>query len=465
MVDRLVWLAPLVALGLLLPERSPYAPVPAADEIAGLAALALAALPWRFRRRPRLGIAALIAAAPWLHGAVSLLRASLGDLTTYPYDPGLPLQGPLEDLAVGAEVSGLLLAALAMVALTGPHRGGRPRPGLALAAGLGLFALTRLDDAFEAGLFSPAFPVVAFELVPGQLLLGAIGLAALRGASRDALVRSATLAATAVAASALAGEARLHAMNLDNAYWREGFFLPCGHPHHFFPDHAPHVLAMERGAYVVLAVAGLAAVTWLARGRLRAVLGPALVLGLAVGSNDAAMYAMGQTIEANEVPAALPFVPSRGDGAAYYFDGPDLEMRRDGSRVVHRDPAAMLAVEAGTPWRHVAPLLDHRSDLGVLFVLTPTRALEEWRPAWAEELRWFAHVHPTPRYAVTAIPWCAGARRLLDTRRIRVDRAGGLHGNREPSSRPYELALAPDPDATLDVVLRAAEKLGPVCFE
>lgn len=476
MLDRFVWLAPAAALALWMPERSPWGLPPDADLVAWIAAGALALLPWVVRRRPRLGVAALIAAAPWLHGAGRLLARALTHESPqrWAYDAAEWVRGPLRDLAYGAELSMLLLAALALVALTGPHRGARPRPFIALAAGLGLASLCVLDDVFvaERPWMTPV-PDVLLQLRPAEVLVGAVGLAALRGASRDALTRAATLASMSVAASALAGSARLHEMALSGALWQPGVLLPCGHPIPYTTGTAPHLVAFDRATGVVFGVAGVAAVAWLARGRLRSVAGPALGLLLAVGLNDAAMLAMGQRFDANPAPAELPFVPARGIGARLYFDEPDMVVRRDGTWISIHDDGALMAVESGTEWRHVAAALEARPGWAVLFVVEPTNAPWRWREEWREELPWLAHVHPTPRYEVEAIPWCHGygSRGFGDPEPLRIHADGSLdppptawHWSVGEPSPSY--ALRPDPDATLDMVLRAGWKPAvSVCFE
>ncbi|MCA9608994.1 MAG: hypothetical protein KC619_25510 [Myxococcales bacterium] len=468
-LDRLVWLAPAAALALWMPEWSPYWPLPVAHPVAWIAAGVLAALPWVIRRRPRLGLAAMIAAAPWLVSAGRLLVRALTYETPrrWAYDPADWVRGPLRDLAFGAELSMLLLAALALVALLGPHRGVRPRPLLALAAGAGLASLCVLDDAFvaEPAWMTP-YPHVLLQLRPAEILVGAVGLAALRGASLDALTRAATLAATSVAASALAGTARLHEMALDSALWRPGVLLPCGHPLPYVVGAASHLVALDRATGVVVAVAGVAAIAWLARGRLRSVAGPALALLLVVGLNDAAMFAMGRRFEPNAAPAELPFVPTHGSGVRLYFDEPDVVIRRDGTWSSVHDDGALLAVESGTEWRHVAAALDTRSTWAVSFVVEPTNAQWPWREAWRDELPWLAHVHPTPRYEVDAIPWCGGYELRGDGEQVlvRIHADGSLDPPPAPwpwdgGDLPPSHGLRPDPDATLDVVLRATRKL------
>lgn len=455
MGDRAKWLLPLAALWLWSEPLDPYAWIPCVWIAARVAAVALALLPW-IAPRSWLGWATLVAAVPWLTGAGQLAwseatGAPLGPFFDAPFGESTGLG--LAMMARGAEASFLLLSALAVVAVVGRRGTERPHRDVAAAAALGAIALHLLDPLLESSL--PDDLALGPPRLPLVLALAALALAALRGVTRAALTRAATIALGAALAAHLAFEARLHCRWFGFTEWSPGGCV--GPP---WLHHEPYaaIPTLEALVAITFTIAAIAAVGWLARGRARAVLAPALCLLAVVATHDGAMLAVGRNVEAPAMAAPLAVDLPRARGEALYGeDRVELVLRADDTATRRSDEPGLLAVESGTRWgdlrRHLGP--DARR-WGLTFAVEVDEHDTDWRDRWRERLPYLAHAHPTPPYAQTTIPSCM---QMSDARLVplRIRAAGPLP--HDAGGYPRAFAITIDDDVTIDRALAAIDAL------
>jgi len=462
-LERAKWLLPLAALWLWAePLESFY--IPNVTVAAGVAAVALALLPFVVRRRPRMGWAALLAAAPWLTGAAQVgwsaatgapLRPFFGEPLTSGSQIGLMLMGH------GAEASFVLLASVGAVAVVERPDPARPRRAIAATAAVGALALYLLDPLFERAV--PSDVGIWTARLPLVIALAAIALAAAVGVSRAALTRGATLAFGASVAAYSAFEARLHGYWVYAVDWRPG---GCTGPPEVLWAEYPAIEALEAVLAITAALAAIAAIAWLTRGRARAILPPALALLCAVAIHDAAMHAVSASVDAPELGAPLPFELPHAYGQTHYGElDVELVVHADGAIDRRAERPRVIAAESGTRWGRIRPHLGPVSDVwepgGLAFLTAPEDAYDSrWRARWRELLPYFAHAHPTPRSAWVSYSRCIAAQvEAYDPLRIEPW-TQTLPSPDEAYGRTY--AITVDDDVTIDRLLTLLQELQPL---